>query len=166
MTVESATTSLASMTRAEAFYRVEPPDYIDRVQRHGMTPQWRARITEWYAQLATSFKLSDGTTCMAVNFLDRYLAATSCSGVSFQLVAVAALFLACKIEEPRPITTSDFAALSEGVFAPEDVRLMELELLCALGWRINPPTTSGFCALLCELLPDTARCWYNAKQRR
>ena len=69
---------------------------------------------------------------------------------------MACLFLATKVEEPRPITTSDFVALSEGVFAAEDVRLMELDLLCTLGWKIHPPTVAAFCELLAALVDGRA----------
>ena len=69
---------------------------------------------------------------------------------------MACLFLATKVEEPRPITTADFVALSEGVFAAEDVRLMELDLLCTLEWKIHPPTVAAFCELLAALVDGGA----------
>ena len=46
-------------------------------------------------------------------------------------------FLATKVEEQRPLTTSDLCQLTEGVFTREDIRLVELELLCVL--PVAPP---------------------------
>ncbi|KAH8067438.1 hypothetical protein JL721_7549 [Aureococcus anophagefferens] len=56
------------------------------------------------------------------------------------LASIASIFLASKIEETRPFRTSDFVTLSDGLFSGSDLRLMELELLCALKWHLNPPT--------------------------
>ncbi|KAK7242866.1 cyclin-A,F-box protein 1 [Aureococcus anophagefferens] len=157
---EVVRTRLASMTAAEGDYAVVPHDYMTTVQRHGMTADWRTKIYTWYGQLTESFALSETCWECALNFLDRYLCATprvkSCTGVNFQLLSVACLFLATKVEEPRPITTADFVALSEGVFAAEDVRLMELDLLCTLEWKIHPPTVAAFCELLAALVGGRA----------
>lgn len=130
------------------------PDYLEAVQRDGMSPQWRPKIMAWFDQLGDSFQLKAETLAMATNYLDRYLSRRSCGNVSFQLASIASIFLASKIEETRPFRTSDFVTLSDGLFTASDLRLMELELLCTLKWHLNPPTVHAAAHLLAGLLED------------
>ncbi|KAH8078455.1 hypothetical protein JL720_9646 [Aureococcus anophagefferens] len=70
------------------------------------------------------------------------------------LASIASIFLASKIEETRPFRTSDFVTLSDGLFSGSDLRLMELELLCALKWHLNPPTIQASVHGLLTLFDD------------
>ena len=119
-----------------------------------MSPQWRPKIMAWFDQLGDSFQLKAETLAMATNYLDRYLSRRSCGNVSFQLASIASIFLASKIEETRPFRTSDFVTLSDGLFSGSDLRLMELELLCALKWHLNPPTIQASVHGLLTLFDD------------
>jgi len=144
---------LRALTVHEELYRPRP-DYLEAVQRDGMSPQWRPKIMAWFDQLGDSFQLKPETLAMATNYLDRYLSRRSCGNVSFQLASIASIFLASKIEETRPFRTSDFVTLSDGLFTASDLRLMELELLCTLEWHLNPPTVHAAAHLLAGLLED------------
>ena len=83
-------------------------DYIDAVQRDGMSEAWRTKIMAWFGQvrspraprpparrgrpfeppqLGDSFKLKRETLSSATNYLDRYLSRRSCGNVNFQRVA-------------------------------------------------------------------------------
>ena len=44
--------------------------------------------------------------------------------------------------------------LSDGLFSGSDLRLMELELLCALKWHLNPPTIQASVHGLLTLFDD------------
>ena len=147
------TANSPSFPSQEDLYRPRP-DYLEAVQRDGMSPQWRPKIMAWFDQLGDSFQLKAETLAMATNYLDRYLSRRSCGNVSFQLASIASIFLASKIEETRPFRTSDFVTLSDGLFTASDLRLMELELLCTLKWHLNPPTVHAAAHLLAGLLED------------
>ncbi|KAH8052021.1 hypothetical protein JL722_10468 [Aureococcus anophagefferens] len=123
---ETAVRRLRALASSEALYAPRS-DYIDAVQRDGMSEAWRTKIMAWFGQLGDSFKLKRETLSSATNYLDR-------------LASIASIFLASKIEETRPFRTSDFVTLSDGLFSASDLRLMELELLCTLKWHLNPPT--------------------------
>ncbi|KAJ1462448.1 cyclin-like protein [Pelagophyceae sp. CCMP2097] len=138
---------LQRLSSTEGLY--EPrPDYIHEVQRDGMNESWRGKIITWFHQLGESFKMSGETLSVATNYLDRYLSLKSVGSVNFQLASIASIFLASKVEEPRPFRTADFVALSDGIFSASDLRLMELELLCTLKWHLHPPTVTEFIHLL------------------
>jgi len=150
---EASALRLRALVQQEDLYR-PLPDYLETVQRDGMSPQWRLKIMAWFDQLGDWFQLKTETLVMATNYLDRYLSRQSCDKVSFQLASIASIFLASKIEEVRPFHTSDFVALSGGLFTASDLLLMELELLCTLKWHLNPPTVHAAAHLLVGLLED------------
>ena len=102
----------------------------------------RAKITEWFCQMGESFELAGHTVGMACNFLDRTTGNRECTAVQYQLIAVTSLLLAAKLEERKPITLNDLVVLSSGLFARDDIRLMELEMLRILKWRLAPPTVA------------------------
>lgn len=143
LSVAAATRRLQTLTMTEALYEAQP-DYMGKVQLDGMCDTWREKIVTWFQQLGESFRLSQVTLSVAVNYLDRFLSVKSVDSVNFQLASITAIFVASKVEEPRPFRTSEFVRLSDGIFSASDIRLMELELLCTLNWHLNPPTAIEF----------------------
>lgn len=140
-------------------HRVRPQvkaDYAFTVQRHGFTPAWREKMVGWFEGVQVAFKLERCTVAAATDYLDRFLSKKSCTPLNFQLASVGCLFLAAKVEEQRPLTTADLCQLTEGVFTREDVRLMELELLCVLKWRLHPPAAETLVGLIVELYGGAA----------
>ena len=155
LSVADAVRRLRMMGEIEADYAPGSPALRPAPPAPGQ-PSTRAKITEWFCQMGESFELSTHTVGIACNFLDRTLAARECSAVQFQLVAVTALLLAAKLEERKPITLNDLVVLSSGLFARDDIRLMELEMLRILKWRLAPPTIAAFVDLLLVLEPRRA----------
>ncbi|KAH8079575.1 hypothetical protein JL720_9322 [Aureococcus anophagefferens] len=83
---ETAVRRLRALASSEALYAPRS-DYIDAVQRDGMSEAWRTKIMAWFGQLGDSFKLKRETLSSATNYLDRYLSRRSCGNVNFQRVA-------------------------------------------------------------------------------
>lgn len=151
--LDAAMVRLSRLSSCEALY--EPrPDYITEVQQDGMNETWREKIVTWFNQLGENFMMSSETLSVATNYLDRYLSLKSVGSVNFQLVSIASIFLASKVEEPKPFRTSDFVAMSDKIFSASDLRLMELELLCTLKWHLHPPTVTEFVHLLLLIFDD------------
>jgi len=150
LSVADAIRRLRALRHYEAIY-APLEGYIEHVQRQGMTVEWRSKIVTWYHQLADSFALDVTTIYAATNFLDRFLSKKSCNSMNFRLASIGCLFLAAKIEERTPILATHFCELSEGLFTPTDLRLMELELLRTLRWRLYPTTPLTFAGLLARL---------------
>mmetsp|Transcript_16374 Transcript_16374/g.19929 ORF Transcript_16374/g.19929 Transcript_16374/m.19929 type:complete len:384 (-) Transcript_16374:540-1691(-) len=144
---------LHGLASIESDYSLDS-NYIQNVQIQGMTAEWRNKIICWYNQLQNSYDLDAITIFSAINFLDRFLSLKSCDSLNFRLAAIGALFLAAKLEEKEPIFLHHFCVLSEHVFQPCDIRLMELELLKSLKWHLSPPTPLAFADLLAGLFPS------------
>lgn len=119
---------------------IADPNYIDSVQQDGMRVVWRMRICEWLIEFVTEFSISIDTIAAAINYIDRYLSKVSTKKCILQLVALAAIFVAAKFHEERPIAMKEIQGLAEGIYLEMDIRLMEQELLHILEWNINPVT--------------------------
>ncbi|KAL7547856.1 hypothetical protein ACHAWF_011131 [Thalassiosira exigua] len=115
--------------------------------------QMRAKICEWYYQVADHFDINREVVSVALSYLDRYLAATAVDSLLFQLAAMTALYLAAKVYEPRKLCLHSFLALSHGNLRSEHVVAMENAMLRSLDWRVHPPTPWAFCEDLLRLLP-------------
>jgi len=84
----------------------------------------------------------------ALNFLDRFLSKRSCDTLNFQLASVGALFLAAKVEEPKPIPAAEICELTRNNFVPADLHRIELDMLQTLEWHLYPATPFAFASLL------------------
>lgn len=113
---------------------------------------WRTQIVKWYGNLAAAFTIESETLSVATSLLDRYVAAKAqtetVSARDFKLCAVAAIYVAFMMQEPRPFRLSDCAALSDAAFDEAAVAAASLDLCQALEFNLNPPTVDGYLFLL------------------
>ncbi|WOL19089.1 hypothetical protein Cni_G27886 [Canna indica] len=139
----------------ESLYNLVPRGGDDSYLRSS-----RKVAAEWVARAAARHGFSALTALLAVNYLDRcFLPCAGGSGLlrlqedkpwMGRLAAVACLSLAAKVEETRvpllvDLQVSPVANVDAGyVFEPKTVRRMELLVLSALGWRMNPITPFSF----------------------
>ncbi|XP_064972316.1 cyclin-D3-2-like [Musa acuminata AAA Group] len=127
-------------------------------------PSARKAAAEWIARAAATYAFSALTAVLAVNYLDRCFLSCAAGGGLLRLrdgkpwmgrlAAMACLSLAAKMEETRdPFVldlqvpaTPEAAEEDEGefVFESKTIRRMELLVLSALGWRMNPVTPLSF----------------------
>ena len=133
--------------RIEAVAKTEPSflprsDYVRETQSGGMTVASRDKIVGWYEQMGAAFGLGDHLLDLATNYLDRALSARSVSADEFRRDAVAAIYLAAKVEGAAAFKASDVAALTRGKLTAEDLIAAEADLVETLQWRTHAPTVA------------------------
>jgi hypothetical protein len=73
----------------------------------------------------------------------------------YQLACMAALYSsAVKFHEPEAMDPEAVSSLSHGAYKAKDIEAMESNLLGALKWRVNPPTSTAFVRELMHLIPE------------
>lgn len=73
----------------------------------------------------------------------------------FQLLGVAAMFIAGKLEEIYPPFTKEWSDLTAKCYTPLQIRMMEKVLLQTIEFDVQPPTIIAFIEhLCCELNMD------------
>ena len=145
-------------------------DYLHSlaVDSDGVTEGWRRRICEWIFQVVDHFSFDREVVSIALDFLDRTVSLitsessrTTMSKREFQLIAVTSLYIAIKLhgetdvqDGPRlKLKISAFHELSRGFFEVKTIEAMEARMLSLLKWRMHPPTSTQFIALMLRLLP-------------
>lgn len=99
------------------------------------------------------------TAYLAVNYLDRFLSChhlPQTSGWPLQLLSVACLSLAAKMEEPLVPSLLDLQI--EGakfVFEPKTIQKMELLVLSVLNWRLRLVTPFTFISFFADKIDPT-----------
>lgn len=121
----------------------------------------RTKMATWSYQVVDFCKFNRETVAISMNLLDRYMSTIAAAPAKadrkiYQLAAMTALYTAIKIHEPEAVEPKLISFLTRGAYTPCEVEQMEMELLTALSWRMNPPTALSFIRLFLDLITDTA----------
>ncbi|CAL8462950.1 g2484 [Coccomyxa elongata] len=115
----------------------------------GVGPEHRHFLVSWIMTAACHHNFGAFTSALAVNLLDRYLAAQPASDGelwTLQLAAVACLSVAAKMEEG--VFPDNIAMFQVDIpwepFEPRYIKNMELVVLATLEWRVAAVTAASF----------------------
>lgn len=119
----------------------------------------RFKMVEWCYQVVDFCKFGRETVAIAMSYLDRYLMTEAGRPALddrkiFQLAAITSVYTAIKIHEPQAMESKVVAKLSRGTYTEQQVTDMEMSILVAIEWRMNPPTALSFLNAFFALLPE------------
>jgi len=117
--------------------------------------KWREKICSWYYGVVDYFNLSRQIVAISIDLLDRFFVERDheCDENVALLASLTTMFIAIKTHERKQFELCDIAQLCVGEFLPDDIRSMELEILKALKWMVNPPTTVEYIFHILKFLP-------------
>ncbi|KAL3927649.1 MAG: hypothetical protein SGARI_005261 [Bacillariaceae sp.] len=142
---------LRAMRKREHQYKV--PNYIDSPLpptlkgRKVVDEKCRRQMCEWSYQITAHCGFGKETASIAMNLLDRFLAATPWALTdmsAFQLASITALYTSIKIHESQAIAVESMVMLSRNVYTEEQIEAMERMMLETTKWLVNPPTATAF----------------------
>uniref|UniRef100_A0A1J3CWG6 Cyclin-D1-1 n=1 Tax=Noccaea caerulescens TaxID=107243 RepID=A0A1J3CWG6_NOCCA len=139
--------SIASCIQDERHF-VPGLDYLFRFQSQSLDASAREDSVAWILKVQAYYSFQPLTAYLAVNYMDRFLYARPLPetiGWPMQLLAVACLSLAAKMEEVLVPSLFDFQV--EGVkyiFEAKTIKRMELLVLSVLDWRLRSVTPFNF----------------------
>ncbi|XP_035867803.1 cyclin-P [Phyllostomus discolor] len=110
-----------------------------RALPHTVTPEMRALVVDWLVQVHEYLGLAGDTLYLAVHLLDSYLRSGRVRLHRLQLLGMACLFLACKMEEcvlPEP---ASLCLLGAGSFSQLELLRAERRILSRLDFRLHHP---------------------------
>lgn len=134
-------------------------DYVERFQSQPLDASARQESVAWILKVQAYFGFQALTAYLAVNYFDRFLYSRRLpqnSGWPLQLLAVACISLAAKMEELLVPSLLDIQV--EGakyVFEPRTIRRMELVVLSVLDWRLRSVTPFSFISHFAYKLDST-----------
>eukprot|EP00804_Cyclotella_cryptica_P004276 CCRYP_013485-RA/>CCRYP_013485-RA protein AED:0.03 eAED:0.03 QI:201/1/1/1/1/1/2/145/298 len=168
----SQTISVIQVMKRQELTAYRTSDYLDHSTA---THHDRLSVCQWGFKIVDACGVDRNIAVIAITYLDRFL---SCRGSrvvelclssqrEFQLAFVACLVISLKGREGIKVAP-DFVSetLCSGMYHPEEVIEMELQVLRSLGWLLNGPTPQDFIQSFMELLPcdacnDTAAEFYE-----
>ncbi|NXH89196.1 CCNE1 protein, partial [Edolisoma coerulescens] len=112
------------------------------MQRHPqLQPKMRAILLDWLMEVCEIYKLHRETFYLALDFFDRFMATQEDDAKTLlQLIGVTSLFIAAKIEEVYPPKLHQLACVTDGACTEDEIISMELIIMKALNWKLNPLT--------------------------
>lgn len=121
-------------------------------KHQGLQPRMRAILLDWLNEVCEVYKLHRETYYLALDYLDRYLSTkVNVSKSYLQLIGITCLFIAAKVEEIYPPKLNEFAYVTDGACAEEDILKQELVILSALKWQTSPITIIGWLGIYMQL---------------
>nr|XP_031314572.1 cyclin N-terminal domain-containing protein 2 isoform X3 [Camelus dromedarius] len=125
-----------------------------------VTPEMRALVVDWLVQVHEYLGLEGDTLYLAVHLLDSYLCAGRVRLHRLQLLGVACLFLACKMEECVLPESASLCLLGAGSFSRAELLRAERRILSRLDFRLHHPgplLCLGLLAALARSSPQRGR---------
>ncbi|XP_071478562.1 G1/S-specific cyclin-E-like [Diadema antillarum] len=128
------------MTRQETLY----PRQVGCLKGHpSLGERMRSILLDWLIEVCEVYRLHRETFYLAVDFVDRYLAANkNIPKTKLQLIGITALFIAAKLEEIYPPKLHEFAYVTDGACSDDEILNQELVILKALKWDLSPITVN------------------------
>ncbi|KAK2408153.1 cyclin-D1-1 [Trifolium repens] len=133
-------------------------DYFSRFQSHSLAANAREESIAWILKVQAYYGFQPLTAYLSVNYMDRFLDSRPLPESKewpLQLLSVACLSLAAKMEEPLVPSLLDLQI--EGakyIFQPRTILRMELLVLTILDWRLRSVTPLSFLGFFaCKLDP-------------
>ncbi|KAB1207934.1 Cyclin-D1-1 [Morella rubra] len=123
-------------------------DYLARFRSQSLDASAREESVAWILKVQAYYGFQPLTAYLSVNYLDRFLYSRRLpltKGWPLQLLSVACLSLAAKMEEPLVPSLLDIQV--EGakyIFEPRTILRMELLVLSVLDWRLRSITPFSF----------------------
>lgn len=144
---------LCSLLEREVEYTANP-FALQLLQPH-ISPMMRAVLMDWMMEVCSEFTLKRESYYLACNYVDRFLSLRpGCQRAEFQLLGLAAIVIAAKVEEICTPKLTDFAKSADSGFSQDQIKEMERRILRTLSWRLVPPTVFNWMSLAMSLWDD------------
>jgi len=163
VSIDETLATIEVTRRQEENYVVS--DYLCRlpasvtVEDPPVDAQCRVIMQKWCKDIAQYCGYHSEVVDIAMNCLDRFMCTTDGFSIlmdrsQYQLAVMTALYTTVKIHCHEAMDPQLVSNLSQGAHTPQAVEAMEVRMLKALEWRMNPPTPLFFVSKILDLVPE------------
>ncbi|CAG9327905.1 unnamed protein product [Blepharisma stoltei] len=131
---------IKSMIEKEYEY-MPNPFALQSIQANNITATMRAILYDWMMEVSSEFTLKRETFHLSITYVDRFLSIQK--GIKkdeFQLIGLAAMYIAAKTEEVYAPKISEWAKSADNGYSLPAIKMMEKIILSRLDWKIFPAT--------------------------
>ncbi|KAL6209961.1 hypothetical protein ACLB2K_020899 [Fragaria x ananassa] len=156
----SSTIFLRRLIDSES-HHLPSPNYLSLCRDRTVDVTARQDSINWILRVHAHYHFAPLTAFLSVNYFDRFLSTRSLPRQHgrwpFQLLSVACLSLAAKMEEPHVPYIVDLQILEpKFIFEPKTVQRMELWVMSTLNWRLRSVTPFDFLPHVINKLPASS----------
>lgn len=132
---------------------------IEWLQQHPtLDAGMRAVLVDWMMEVCREFEMQRESFYLSISVLDHFLSAVRQVHQSkLQLVGVASMLIAAKMEEIYPLKVHELALITDGAFSTAELRKMEKCVLEKLDWDVYFISPLQFTVSYLNRIP-TERC--------
>lgn len=151
--------NMKKQERADYKRNINVPSELQEI----FEPLWRRKILEWMYSLVDNGMTPRETVAVASYFIDVSVSKGLVkSKRGYQLVATTALHISKKLYDSTVVNVEDLIKLCRNLFSEEDIIQMERRIMCALDWKLHPPTAECFLQQQLLLFPSILS--YNTRE--
>lgn len=151
--MEECVATVGAMLRQEERYRTR--DFLRErpscttLSAAALDADARSAIACWSIRVMKACHYQSDTAMIAIDYLDRFVATDEGRGAlldrrQYQVASLSCVYCAIKLHENRRLEAAVVAKLSNGEISDIEITNMEINILHALEWRMNPPTAMLF----------------------
>lgn len=130
-----------NLFKKEILYKANPKCWNSQPE---LNIYMRMIAISWLSEVATSFKLMPESLQSAISMVDRFISLYIVGKDNLQLVIIAALFIASKMEEIFPPSLSSFVYVSADTYTDKQIRDMEQAIINGLEFKLRGPLPIDF----------------------
>ncbi|XP_077090943.1 G1/S-specific cyclin-D2b [Siphateles boraxobius] len=142
---------LQSLLTLEDRYVPQGP-YFKRVQKD-IQPFMRRMVATWMLEVCEEEKCEEDIFPLAMNYLDRFLAAVPTRKCFLQLLGAVCLFLASKLKACQPLSARKLCMYTDNSITSQQLLEWELVVLSKLKWNLAAITPLDFIEHILHKLP-------------
>lgn len=132
---------------------------LHRENRTVVDERCRAKMLDWCSKMIDYFAIDRNIVAVAAYYQDRFLGTTMGKAARtnrslFRVVSVTSLYIAIKLRVPHKwnVTSHAFAQLCQGSVSGDEINYMEIDILFALGWNVNPPIAMEYSEAFLDMI--------------
>ncbi len=115
---------LQNLLRNEEKSLPPAPDYMNSVQRGGVTARMRQVVAEWMLEVVHEQRSQPEVFTLAMNVMDRFLCRCRVLKSQLQLLGSVCILVASKMREPCPIPGQTLIVYTDNSITPEELKVI------------------------------------------
>lgn len=119
------------------------PKYMEEVQNN-INEEMRAILVDWLIEIHNRFPFRRKTLFQTIYILDLYLSKKAIQRNNFQLLGIACLLIASKVNEIYYPKLEKFVDSTDGAYTIQELLNMEIDVMQTLNFDIFSPTPEDF----------------------
>ena len=110
----------------------------------------RSILIDWLIGIIRIFKFKEETLYITIYIIDAYLSKKNIAKSNFQLLGIASLFIASKLNDIMLRRISDYSDITNKTYSVYEIKIMEIDILKTLNFELLIPSSLSFYEIISQ----------------